>query len=535
MMHLPPEGYCNATRVHLDRRRWSSARRRRSKREAARTAVGEVLLMNGVDHVEPHPVIPDAGAAARPTRSARRCATRRCPRMSTPSAPACNATASAESLEVIRRRAARRRGLRQPAARRVLGARLHQAGQRARADAAREARRAAGDVRVDAGRALPGRRAALRVEDAAAEPSARQHLRLQHRRRARGEHDAVRARRAGRARGGGRGRGGDRARRAGRPERRRCDSSPSTPPAQPFSGVIEADRRSAVSRAPSRGALVDPEALDAPVALLAGRRAGHRRARADRPARAAVPDARRRRRRHVRDEPLRHAVGAARAPRCGCCCTATCPRAATPRSTSDARPSRSRRGRTAAGRRPQPAQRTHRGERLRARLHQRRRHRRRRGSSGPARATRGAASSKTSATSATNTTTRRRAADRRITSADARRRPHHAGARTGPIRAGIPHRAHPAAAGRGHRRPHARAVRDRADAGHHGRLARRGFAARGVADHRRQPRAAITACACCFPWAPSRSPRCAPKPRSAWSRRPARRESPGRGARRECP
>ena len=60
MMHLPPEGYCNATRVHLDpdaddRR----ARPRPSRAEAARTAVGEVLLMNGVDHVEPHPVIPE--------------------------------------------------------------------------------------------------------------------------------------------------------------------------------------------------------------------------------------------------------------------------------------------------------------------------------------------------------------------------------------------------------------------------------------------------------------------------------------------
>ena len=60
MMHLPPEGYCNATRVHLEpRRRWSSARRGRSRPRSARTAAGEMLLMNGVDHVEPHPVIPE--------------------------------------------------------------------------------------------------------------------------------------------------------------------------------------------------------------------------------------------------------------------------------------------------------------------------------------------------------------------------------------------------------------------------------------------------------------------------------------------
>ena len=61
MMHLPPEGYCNATRVHLDPAQMiARATERDRDREAARTAVGEVLLMNGVDHVEPHPV--DSGA-----------------------------------------------------------------------------------------------------------------------------------------------------------------------------------------------------------------------------------------------------------------------------------------------------------------------------------------------------------------------------------------------------------------------------------------------------------------------------------------
>lgn len=59
MMHLPPEGYCNATRVHLDPAAMVERATKAAKAEAERTAVGEVLLMNGVDHVEPHPVIPE--------------------------------------------------------------------------------------------------------------------------------------------------------------------------------------------------------------------------------------------------------------------------------------------------------------------------------------------------------------------------------------------------------------------------------------------------------------------------------------------
>jgi alpha-mannosidase len=58
MMHLPSEGYCNATRVHLDPAQMVQRTTRAIEAERARTAVGEVLLMNGVDHVEPHPVIP---------------------------------------------------------------------------------------------------------------------------------------------------------------------------------------------------------------------------------------------------------------------------------------------------------------------------------------------------------------------------------------------------------------------------------------------------------------------------------------------
>jgi 2-O-(6-phospho-alpha-D-mannosyl)-D-glycerate hydrolase len=58
MMHLPPEGYCNATRVHLDPARMIERTTKAIAVEASRTVVGQVLLMNGVDHVEPHAVIP---------------------------------------------------------------------------------------------------------------------------------------------------------------------------------------------------------------------------------------------------------------------------------------------------------------------------------------------------------------------------------------------------------------------------------------------------------------------------------------------
>ncbi len=58
MMHLPSEGYCNATRVHLNPGAMVERATMAIKHEESRTAVGEMLLMNGVDHVEPHPVIP---------------------------------------------------------------------------------------------------------------------------------------------------------------------------------------------------------------------------------------------------------------------------------------------------------------------------------------------------------------------------------------------------------------------------------------------------------------------------------------------
>jgi mannosylglycerate hydrolase len=59
MMHLPPEGYCNATRVHFKPELMLERATKAIAFEASRTAVGEVLLMNGVDHVEPHPIIPE--------------------------------------------------------------------------------------------------------------------------------------------------------------------------------------------------------------------------------------------------------------------------------------------------------------------------------------------------------------------------------------------------------------------------------------------------------------------------------------------
>jgi mannosylglycerate hydrolase len=59
MMHLPPEGYCNATRVVFDPAAMMARAARAVDYERERTAVGQALLMNGVDHVEPQVEIPD--------------------------------------------------------------------------------------------------------------------------------------------------------------------------------------------------------------------------------------------------------------------------------------------------------------------------------------------------------------------------------------------------------------------------------------------------------------------------------------------
>jgi mannosylglycerate hydrolase len=58
MMHLPPEGYCNATRVVLDADAMVSRAQAKIDFEKQRTRTGQALLMNGVDHVEPHAAIP---------------------------------------------------------------------------------------------------------------------------------------------------------------------------------------------------------------------------------------------------------------------------------------------------------------------------------------------------------------------------------------------------------------------------------------------------------------------------------------------
>lgn len=59
MLHLPPEGYCNATRLQFKPEAMVERATSAVRFEEGRSAVGRVLLMNGVDHVEPHPVIPE--------------------------------------------------------------------------------------------------------------------------------------------------------------------------------------------------------------------------------------------------------------------------------------------------------------------------------------------------------------------------------------------------------------------------------------------------------------------------------------------
>jgi len=58
MMHLPPEGYCNATRIVFDPDAMMARAKEKVDFERGRTRTGQALLMNGVDHVEPHTSIP---------------------------------------------------------------------------------------------------------------------------------------------------------------------------------------------------------------------------------------------------------------------------------------------------------------------------------------------------------------------------------------------------------------------------------------------------------------------------------------------
>ena len=72
MMHLPPEGYCNATRIVFDPEAMMARAAEKVGYERARTRTGQALLMNGVDHVEPHTAIPDliARLSAQPDQRA---------------------------------------------------------------------------------------------------------------------------------------------------------------------------------------------------------------------------------------------------------------------------------------------------------------------------------------------------------------------------------------------------------------------------------------------------------------------------------
>ena len=58
MMHLPPEGYCNATRIVFEPDAMMARAAEKVSYERGRTRTGQALLMNGVDHVEPHTAIP---------------------------------------------------------------------------------------------------------------------------------------------------------------------------------------------------------------------------------------------------------------------------------------------------------------------------------------------------------------------------------------------------------------------------------------------------------------------------------------------
>ncbi|HET8646676.1 MAG TPA: alpha-mannosidase, partial [Vicinamibacteria bacterium] len=60
LLHLPEDGYCNALWLPLVPPEEMPGRAAEVlAREAGRTAVGQVLLMAGVDHVEPHPRLAD--------------------------------------------------------------------------------------------------------------------------------------------------------------------------------------------------------------------------------------------------------------------------------------------------------------------------------------------------------------------------------------------------------------------------------------------------------------------------------------------
>ena len=145
MMHLPPEGYCNATRIVFDPEAMMARAKEKVDFERGRTRTGQALLMNGVDHVEPHTAIPtlieQTVSDPRPAREAFDAAGLRRRRQDRGR----DRTAGAGNH---RRRTAQRHRLREPAARRAVRARLPEAAERARADAARVVRGAVVGIRV---------------------------------------------------------------------------------------------------------------------------------------------------------------------------------------------------------------------------------------------------------------------------------------------------------------------------------------------------------------------------------------------------
>src|SRR3954470_8985644 len=58
MLHLPPEGYCNARRIVFDPDAMMARAAEKIEYERGRTRTGQALLMNGVDHVEPQTEVP---------------------------------------------------------------------------------------------------------------------------------------------------------------------------------------------------------------------------------------------------------------------------------------------------------------------------------------------------------------------------------------------------------------------------------------------------------------------------------------------
>ena len=191
LLHLPPEGYCNGLRLPL----LPPAEMRRQAadviaRERARSHTGQVLLMVGVDHVEPHPALPQVVDALNDLpQTAALLST--LPDYVTAVA---SSISDGDATEIIRGelRGGEDYAHLLPG---VLSARTYL--KQANARVQRELEHWAEPVSVFAklgGAQVPTGPLALRMADAAAESPARQHLRMQHRRGARGERDAVRAR-----------------------------------------------------------------------------------------------------------------------------------------------------------------------------------------------------------------------------------------------------------------------------------------------------------------------------------------------------